>query len=309
MATFKFRYRVDSFTEEDEATLYGQVLKACTKCHRILFPNDFYKSHDHKSGIESQCKKCTDEKNKAYFKTEKGKAVQREVTKKSNGSEKRKQCAREHAQSDKFKDTQKAYRSSDQYRETLKRHYQTPEYKEKRKKFGRSEKCRLKGARYRQSDSYKERMKSEKHKEQVKKYKEKRLQFEGERLRCSISRYIAYSLRGKKNGRKWESLVGYDLKELMIHLEKQFTEGMSWENYGMGKGKWTVDHIIPHSAFGYISSSDLDFKRCWALENLRPMWGAANASKADKIIKQFQPSLDVVLYKGEFNDRVYGTMM
>jgi hypothetical protein len=283
------------------------VFKACSKCHRVLCPNDFYKSHDHKSGLESQCKKCTDEKNETYFQTEKGKEVRQKIYIKANKTAKDNGYTKKYAQSDKFKDTQKAYRSSDQYRETLHKHQQTPGYKEKRRKIGRSDNHRLSNARYRQSDGYKERLKSDGYKEKAKGYRKKRiLLYPGERLRVSMSRSVNYALSGNKRGRKWESLVGYCLQELMIHLEKQFLEGMSWDNYGLGKAKWTIDHIIPQSVFGYVDSNDLDFQRCWALENLRPMWAVDNTIKADKIIKPFQPSLDVVLYRGGFRNKVYG---
>jgi hypothetical protein len=99
-------------------------------------------------------------------------------------------------------------------------------------------------------------------------------------------------------------MVGYGLKELMVHIEKQFVDGMSWDNYGQGIGKWHVDHIIPQSIFGYVNSNDLDFKCCWALSNLRPMWWDENISKGGKIIKPFQPSLDRVLYKGVIKNKV-----
>jgi hypothetical protein len=130
-------------------------------------------------------------------------------------------------------------------------------------------------------------------------YRKKRELF-GEKLRSSISSSIKDSLKGKKNGRRWETLVGYTLKNLMKHLEKQFVSGMNWENYG----KWHVDHIIPQSVFGYVDINDLDFGRCWALTNLRPMWWRDNVSKRDKIIKPFQPSLDVILYKGSIKNKV-----
>lgn len=307
MAGFKYRYRVDSFTEDDELTLYGQVLKVCTKCHHVLCPNDFYKSNDHKSGLTSQCKKCTDERVKAYSKTENGKEVLKRAAKKHNETEGRKKYVKEYAQSDKFKSQQKVYRSSDQYRETVKKYWKSPKYKEKRKEYGRSDTCRRLGAKYRQSDKYKERLKSDGYKEKARSYRDKRLLLhQGERLRESMARGLHRALKGNKNGRKWEDLVGYTLQDLMACLEKQFIDGMSWDNYGKGKGKWTIDHIIPQSVFGYIDSSDLDFQRCWALENLRPMWGVDNIAKGDKIIEPFQPSLDVILYKGKLNNKTHG---
>jgi hypothetical protein len=109
------------------------------------------------------------------------------------------------------------------------------------------------------------------------------------RLHSNISGAINASLTEKKNGRRWESLVGYTLDNLVKHLEKQFTKGMHWDNYGL-KG-WTIDHIIPVSAFNYKTANDMDFHRCWTLSNLRPMWLPDNVRKSNKVDKPFQPSL------------------
>jgi len=84
------------------------------------------------------------------------------------------------------------------------------------------------------------------------------------RLNCSIRRLINLSLNGNKAGRSWEGLVGYSIDQLKIHLEKQFTDGMIWANYG----KWHIDHKIPISAFNFKNPEDIDFRRCWALSNL-----------------------------------------
>lgn len=107
------------------------------------------------------------------------------------------------------------------------------------------------------------------------------------RLNNNISTIIRRSIYGKKAGRKWESLVGYTLEDLMKHFEKQFTKDMTWENMG----QWHIDHIIPISAFNFSAPEHIDFKRCWALENLRPLWAKENISKSNKILKPFQPSL------------------
>jgi hypothetical protein len=53
---------------------------------------------------------------------------------------------------------------------------------------------------------------------------------------------------------------------------------MSWENYG----KWHVDHIRPKASFHYTNPDDEEFKQCWALRNLRPLWGKENSAKKDK---------------------------
>jgi len=102
-----------------------------------------------------------------------------------------------------------------------------------------------------------------------------------------------------KQGRHWEDLVGYTLKDLMRHIEKQFTSGMSWNNYGTlqlnnNPPKWHIDHIIPKSVFNLESPDSPDVKRCWALSNLRPLWGIENSSKGSRLIKPYQPSLDSI---------------
>ncbi|MDD5538720.1 MAG: hypothetical protein PHF12_07125 [Candidatus Omnitrophica bacterium] len=109
------------------------------------------------------------------------------------------------------------------------------------------------------------------------------------RLRLNMSNSINISLDGKKNGRSWEKLVGYTLEDLIRHLEKHFLPGMTWEN--RGKGGWHVDHKIPISVFNITSPDDIDFKKCWALKNLRPLWEADNLKKKDRIERPFQPSL------------------
>lgn len=110
------------------------------------------------------------------------------------------------------------------------------------------------------------------------------------RLNNIMSCGIRFSLvKGTKDGRHWERLVGFTLGQLKKHLEKQFKDGMTWEN----RGKWQVDHKVPKAAFNFESPGDLDFKRCWALKNLQPMWATDNFKKNDKLDKPFQPSLSI----------------
>ena len=109
------------------------------------------------------------------------------------------------------------------------------------------------------------------------------------RLNCSFSSAIYNALKHNKNWRRWESLVGYTAEKLKGYLEKQFTDGMKWDNYG--RIGWTVDHKIPISVFNYTKPEHEDFKRCWSLENLQPMWFKENISKGAKLEKHFQPQL------------------
>jgi len=74
-------------------------------------------------------------------------------------------------------------------------------------------------------------------------------------------------------------ILGYTPEELIIHLEKQFTEGMTWENYG----EFHVDHKLPISSFNIKEIGDEEFMRCWCLDNLQPMWGEENIRKSNKL--------------------------
>ncbi len=107
------------------------------------------------------------------------------------------------------------------------------------------------------------------------------------RLNCNISNLMRASLKSGKGGKTWSGVVGYNITKLRVHLEKHFLPGMTWENYG----DWHIDHKIPIAAFNFETPTDLDFKRCWTLKNLQPLWAAKNASKSDKVDLPFQPTL------------------
>ena len=108
-------------------------------------------------------------------------------------------------------------------------------------------------------------------------------------LNKRVSTLMRLSLRQGKNGVHWEKLVGYTLPQLKKHLEKQFTAGMNWDMFMQGAIE--IDHIIPRSAFYFDTPEDYQFKQCWTLNNLRPMWQEDNRSKRDKLLEPFQQFL------------------
>jgi hypothetical protein len=124
-----------------------------------------------------------------------------------------------------------------------------------------------------------------------KKYDDKKRNTLKGKLNAHITYGIWRSLKGLKKGCHWEDLVGYTVDQLKSHLEKQFLPGMSWENYG----KWHIDHKIPVAVFNITSFQDIDFHKCWALDNLQPMWKIDNLKKHKKLFKPFQPSLAMAI--------------
>ena len=85
--------------------------------------------------------------------------------------------------------------------------------------------------------------------------------------------------KGEKSFKKLLPILGYDAQQLRDYLEAQFKPGMTFDNHG-NKG-WHIDHIKPRSSFNYTSMEDEEFKACWALENLQPLWAGENLQKGN----------------------------
>jgi len=79
----------------------------------------------------------------------------------------------------------------------------------------------------------------------------------------------------KKN--KTFNIIGCSPEYLKVHLEKQFTEGMSWELVGQDIH---IDHIIPLSS---AKTEEEIYKLCH-YTNLQPLWAKENLSKGSKIL-------------------------
>jgi hypothetical protein len=95
-----------------------------------------------------------------------------------------------------------------------------------------------------------------------------------------MSQSVREALRGAKRKCEWEDLLGYSVGELKAHLESQFADGMSWAKFL--NGGIHIDHIIPRMHFSYSSAKDPQFRKCWALSNLRPMWPKQNSISGAK---------------------------
>lgn len=130
-----------------------------------------------------------------------------------------------------------------------------------------------------------DKVKANKRKTYEKKRKEPKFRLE-EAVRSGMRKGLRL---GSKASRKTFSLLGYSVTDLMEHLERQFQQGMTWQNYG--RNGWHIDHKIPLSAHNYNTPDDIDFKRAWALSNLQPLWEPENISKSAKLTAPFQPSL------------------
>lgn len=92
---------------------------------------------------------------------------------------------------------------------------------------------------------------------------------------------LYYSLKSKKWNKDthFSEYIGCEKDKLISHLESQFIEGMSWENYGLGAGKWSIDHIIPLSS----AKTEKELYELCHYSNLQPLWFSDNCIKSNRI--------------------------
>lgn len=98
------------------------------------------------------------------------------------------------------------------------------------------------------------------------------------KLRNNLSARIRNFIR--KNGKCTIELIGCSVDKLKHHLEKQFTPGMSWDNYGLHG--WHIDHIMPCNSFDLTDPEQQ--KKCFHYTNLQPLWAIDNLKKGSRVI-------------------------
>ena len=109
------------------------------------------------------------------------------------------------------------------------------------------------------------------------------------RVRRYLRKTLWYCLKVYSRTRASKSvsaltLVGCSIPELVAHIESRWTEGMSWDNYGL-RG-WHIDHIRPCSSFDFSNPSDQE--RCFHFTNLQPLWATDNLRKSASLTWQQQ---------------------
>lgn len=112
-----------------------------------------------------------------------------------------------------------------------------------------------------------------------------------ERMDQEIQYRLAKLLRGRlkgaiRNNHRNGSAVrdlGCTIEFLKNYLERQFTDAMTWRNWG---AVWHIDHISPLSAFDLTKPEQV--KMACHYKNLRPLPKEINYAKAAKILRPIQ---------------------
>lgn len=233
------------------------MLKVCITCSRALDVFSFSTDNSHPSGKARKCRECINAYNRARYQPKPTKRGRHLRVNKRTEEEKREQRRIRNAR-------------------WLELNREKKQAYEKQRRILKRDEILERGRQYRAAN--RETIAARK-RERKRELRSIDITY---RLNEGMSRAIRNELRGRKEGRSWRQLVGYDIETLKRHLERQFSKGMSWDNYGVNG--WHIDHIIPLAAFKYECPEDPDFQVAWGLPNLRPLWAKDNIAKGDKIL-------------------------
>jgi len=108
-------------------------------------------------------------------------------------------------------------------------------------------------------------------------YKRKRREDPRYRMIRRVRHRLWFGLKRLGKGKRARSfdIVGCSQNYFIKHIESQFSEGMSWENYG----KWHIDHIKPLAT----AKSENEATKLCHYTNLQPLWAKENLRKGAKI--------------------------
>ena len=209
------------------------------------------------------------EKRKQYYRTymKKWREENKETCKKYR--EKRKEKQREYDKEYYSKNKEKQIKYSKEWREKnierAREYDKEYYYKNKKKKSEYKKEWRKKNVEY---------------------MKKKKKEYYHNNIHDNIQFKLSHRLRNRlyfaiRNNQKAGSAVddlGCTIEELKIHLENQFQEGMTWENWK--HDGWHIDHIKPLSKFDL--TDPVQFKEAVHYTNLQPLWWNENLQKRDK---------------------------
>lgn len=96
------------------------------------------------------------------------------------------------------------------------------------------------------------------------------------KTRARLREYIR-KLKIPKNDRAHKYL-GCNYQFFKKYIESKFTEGMTWDDFLLGKIH--IDHIRPISSFNLFDEAEL--KKAFHYTNCQPLWAKDNLRKSDK---------------------------
>lgn len=251
--------------------------KICSKCNIQKELCDFHKNKNRPDGYMKDCKECSKLVSQSYYEknTEKIKLRVKEYHKSNPNKVKELKQKIYERDKERILMDNKSYR--DINKDKIKLHSKNfrqinyEKIKEEKKKYYSKniERIRIKNKNYRENN------------------KEKRNEYQNNRklndpifkLNSSMRARMRTFFKTKnitKNNKTF-IIVGCTPLELREHLEKQFTNNMSWENHGIHG--WHIDHIIPLSS----GKTEDEILELFHYTNLQPLWAVDNLKKGGKL--------------------------
>lgn len=225
-------------------------MKTCSSCNTEKQTSDFHRSSKSKDELQSQCKECRNVKSREYVRNNKERYKENKIRWLSQNKDKENRTKRLRRLRNKGteKEEKRKIYTKQELREMYLKRLEDPVWIEKNRKR-------------------KAEFERNKRKDVLR------------RLESHIRSRTAIAIKGKAKLGKYQEYIGCSTEELKIHLEKQFKEGMTWDNWG--RDGWHIDHILPVSSFD-LSDKD-QFYEAFHYTNLQPLWGKDNLRKGSKI--------------------------
>jgi len=246
----------------------GIEMKQCSRCELLLSIGEFYKSKITSDGLRSACKQCEQKENATKYSKNREKEISRVRAWQAKNPDRVKEIDRRRQ-----KPKRNAWR-----REWLKRNPEKAKEYEKRS-YG---KLKANGHLKAYQKKWREEINREAHLAIHRKANNKKRNDPKWILDRRISSAIRCALKGNKEGRKWESIVGYTLDDLYQRLTETMPESYTWDD--LLTGVLHIDHVVPKSWFNYKNETALQFKKCWGLNNLQLLPAYKNISKGNRYV-------------------------
>jgi len=93
------------------------------------------------------------------------------------------------------------------------------------------------------------------------------------KIKRNLRRRIHHAIKDNYKSDHTMNLLGCSVQEFKEFIEKQFTTGMSWDNYG----EWHIDHIV--ECFRFDLSKESEQRKCFHYSNQRPLWAKDNLTR------------------------------
>lgn len=240
------------------------ISKLCSKCGQDLLLSAFYKKNKGKYGVNGRCKECVKAKVKYRTSNPKIKEEIRQKAKQRTKEYRQELRRREWAKKGKIYQPLEVKKTVTRERQALKRIARKVRLAQRRIPV----RCRnmtdaeLYRHKYRNDPEFnlKERL---------------RRQLNKQKRKDKYADLMRDALKRDGNSPTITNTFGYTMSELKEHLERQFTNGMSWDAFV--NGEIHIDHVKPIAAHDLTNHDELI--ACWSLSNLQPLWAKDNLTK------------------------------